>query len=156
MMNKMYSLILVVGLALSFSNSTYGQDELNLFSFEQVDSLIQVDYKPIVVFLHTDWCKYCHSMKETVFKDPEVINFLNENYYMVSFDAESEDDVSFAGNTFHYIPNGAKNGVHELATQLDGSLNFPSLCILNGNYELVFQYGGALYKEELMTVIKSL
>jgi len=135
------------------------QNKLVEVTFQQVDSLLEIEQKPVVVFLYTDWCKYCHSMKATVFTDSTVIDYLNENFYFVWFDAESEEDVTFAGNTFHFKPNGNKNGVHELAAQLgtiDGKLSYPTLSALNGQYELVFQYGGVLFKEELMAVLRSL
>jgi thioredoxin-related protein len=135
------------------------QNELLEVTFEEADSLLQIENKPVLVFLYTDWCKYCHSMKATVFNDSTVIKYLNGNFYLVWFNAESNEPVSFAGKTFYYQPNGSETGVHDLAAQLgtiDGKLNYPTLSVLNEKYEILFQNGGVLYKEELMAVLESI
>lgn len=61
--------------------------QLIIRTFEEVDTLSVK--KPVIIFLHTDWCKYCRVMEETTFKNKEVIEKLNSDYYFVSFDAES-------------------------------------------------------------------
>lgn len=158
-MKKVFLLSFLLSLFFFKRNHAYAQNKLVEVTFEQVDSLIEIEQKPVIIFLYTDWCKYCHSMKETAFTDSTVIDYLNENFYFVRFNAESEKDITFAGNTFHFKPNGNENGVHELAIQLgtiDGKLSYPALSALNEQYELVFQYGGVLYKEELIAVLKAL
>jgi len=130
--------------------------QLNTSSFESIDSLQKVEYRPVVVFIHTDWCKYCQQMKHTTFKNQEVVNELNSKFYFVDFNGESKDEITYLGNKFKYNPTGAKAGVHELAQELGtikGKLNYPCICILNAKNEITFQYGGKMDKKSLMAVL---
>jgi len=57
--------------------------QLHSFSFEQLDSLQEVEERPIAVFIHTDWCKYCDAMLNTTFKSEAVQISLNKSFYYV-------------------------------------------------------------------------
>ncbi len=135
-----------------------GNAQIKELSFEQIDSL-KANEKNIVVFIHTDWCKYCSKMKNTTFKDQEVINLLNNSFHFISLNAESKENINFNGHTFSFVPNGTDVGYHELATALgtiDGELNFPTICILNPDYEIIFRYSGAMNSNSLESVLKRL
>ena len=67
-----------------------GFAQLKAYSFEEAEQLSLENPKPIVVFVHTNWCKYCKMMENTTFKNKELINELNANFYFVLFDAESK------------------------------------------------------------------
>ena len=130
----------------------------NETSFRTIDSLNSINEKNIVVFIHTDWCKYCKKMQGKTFQNEEVINLLNESFLFNSLDAETEKLISFNGHNFKFIPKGNDVGEHELAKALgsvDGELNFPTICILNSQYEIIFQYGGYLSSKEFLAVLKS-
>lgn len=133
-------------------------DDLKIRSFKEVDSLMANEPKNVVVFFHTDWCKYCEQMKQTTLKNVDIISLLNQYFYFISFDAESKADVTFAGQTFKYVPSGKNSGVHEIAQALatiDGKLNYPSLSILSPSFEITFQYGALLGWQELKTVLNA-
>lgn len=113
--------------------------------FEQLDSLQKLEKRPVVVFLHTSWCKYCGIMKNITFKNDEVVNMVNKNFYFISLDVEEKQDIRFRGYTFKYKPAGANTGVNELAEQLgtiNGNVSYPSTCFLNADYEIIFQKEG--------------
>ncbi len=132
------------------------QAQLNTLSFEAVDSSESVEERNTVIFLKTDWCKYCHKMEQTTLKNEDVVELLNSKFYLVNFDAESERDVVFRGRKFVFKPTGNNTGVHEIAEQLgtvDGKLNYPAIAIINAKSEIVFQYGGYLSAKELLRVL---
>ena len=58
-----------------------GFAQLKTYSFEEVVQLSKENPKPIVVFTHTNWCKYCKIMEHVTFKDSRIIATLNENFY---------------------------------------------------------------------------
>ncbi|MCE7995459.1 MAG: thioredoxin family protein [Roseivirga sp.] len=131
-------------------------------SFETLDSLQKQSPKPVVVFLHADWCKFCANMKNTTFQNEEVKALLSDQFYFVSFDGESKEDVKLLGNTFRYKPTGANTGVHELAEQLgtkDGTLSYPTVTFLNAKYEILYQHdsfiSGKKLKKTLSRLLKS-
>jgi thioredoxin-related protein len=125
-------------------------------NFEALDSLQKKEPRPMIVFLHAPWCKFCENMKQTTFKSQEVKKILSEEFYFVSFDGESKEDVTFLGNTFKYKPTGANTGVHELAKQLgtkEGVVSYPTIVFLNEKYEILYQNDGFLSAKKLKKVL---
>lgn len=136
-----------------------GFAQLESYTFSEVDSLQKVSQKNTVIFIHTDWCKYCQTMKNSSFKDKEVVNLLNENFWFAELMAEEKEDIAFNGHTFEYKPTGSNTGIHELAEQLgtvDGKVSYPTLCILNPDYEIIFQYNQFINSTDLQTILTQL
>lgn len=126
-------------------------------SFADLDSLMARDQRPVAVFLHAEWCKFCKNMEQTTFSDEKVIEQLNNKYYFISFDGEQKEDVTFQNHVFRYQPKGRNTGTHELAVALgtvEGELTYPTLAILNPDYEIVFQYNAFLTAKELSRVLE--
>lgn len=73
------------------------KEVLNIFTFEEAEKLLQQKSKPILVFLYTDWCKICHGMKKTTFKNKKVIQLLNEKFYFIMLNGEEKRDITFFG-----------------------------------------------------------
>lgn len=125
-------------------------------SFSELDSLLVHDPKPVLVFIHTDWCRYCLGMQQVTFTDEEVRHLLAENVYFVSLDAETEEDIVFRNHRFQFQPSGRGTGIHELAYALGnqkGELSYPTTCILTPDYEIDFQYGGFISARKMKKVL---
>lgn len=130
-----------------FTITSTGFCQLKSRTFEEVDSLAQFQKRKIIVFIHTDWCQYCQRMKNTTFKNQEVIEKLNSDFYFVDLNAEEKRAITFNKHIFKYKPSGNNVGVHELALQLgtlNGQLVYPVLCVLNEQYEIIAQYNSYL------------
>lgn len=130
--------------------------QLQSYSFAQLDSLRNSEKKCVVVFIQTDWCRYCQAMKNTTFKDKKVIEMLNENFWFADLNAEEKGSIIFNGYKFNYKPTGNNTGIHELAEQLgtvDGKVSYPTLCILNNDFEVIFKYDKFLSSTDLLEVL---
>jgi thioredoxin-related protein len=113
-----------------------------IVKFEDIKVLQQNAPKPIVVLIMTSWCKYCHAMKNTMTKDKNVTNLLNEKFYTVFLNAEDKNDIIFAGRSFKY-----KAGLNELARELGtvkGQISYPTITVLNIKNEIIYQHNGFL------------
>ncbi len=136
-----------------------GFAQLKSYSFEQIDSLQRNQNRKIIVFIHTDWCKYCQAMKNTTFKNKEVIKTLNENFYFITLNAEEKSTITFNSRKFVFKTNGNTTGIHELAYEL-ASLNnqatYPTICVLTTQNEIVFQESNYLPAKEFLMVLKKL
>lgn len=124
-----------------------GFAQLQTQSFEQTDSLQNIQKRKIIVFIHTDWCQFCHAMKSTTLKNKEVIQQLNDTFYFVDFNAEEKRTISFNNQQYQFKPTGNNSGINELARQLgtqNNKVNYPVLCVLNEDYEIIFQHTGFL------------
>ncbi len=148
----MKPLLLFCSMLLLAHPSSYSQH----VSFSELDSLLIAAPKPVLVFIHTDWCRYCLGMQQVTFSDEEVQMMLNKEIYFVSLDAESEEDIVFRNHRFRFQPTGRGTGVHELAYSLGnqkGELSFPTTCILNPDYEIDFQYSGFISARKMKRVL---
>ncbi|OUL62480.1 thioredoxin family protein [Flavobacterium sp. AJR] len=124
------------------SITSTGFAQLSSYSFEQIDSLQQIQKRKVIVFIHTDWCKYCQAMKNSTFKNKTIIAQLNAEFYFVDFNAEEKRTIRFNNQTFNYKPNGNSSGVNELAIQLGtvkNQITYPIICVLNPENEIIFQ-----------------
>jgi thioredoxin-related protein len=73
-------------------------------------------------------------MDQTTFSNPQVVEYINENYHAVKFDAEQRDELTVNGNTYGFRPGGRRGGTHELALALavdNGRIGYPTLAILD-------------------------
>lgn len=149
--------IFIILISMLMSHFSFAQ--VTQFKFKQLDSLQKIEERPVVVFLHTSWCKYCGIMKNTTLKSNEVAKILNEKFYFVSLDIEEKQDVNFNGYTFRYKPTGSNTGVHELAEHLgtiNGQLAYPGICILDGEYAIIYQKEGYITTKALLAILKRL
>lgn len=146
----------LIGVALL---STQGFAQINTYQFEQLDSLQKIEKRKVVVFIHTDWCKYCQAMKNTTFKNPGIIREMNGQFYFIALDAEYKHDISYFGQTFSYKPTGLNAGTHDLANALgtqNGIVSYPGLCILNENNEIIFQHNQFMNADDLLHILEKL
>jgi thioredoxin-related protein len=151
--NWAYKLVLL-SISILLLQAAFAQ--VKAVQFEQLDSLQAIEEKPVVIFLHTSWCKYCGTMKNTSLKNKEIIQLLQDKFYFVSLDIEEKKPIHFQSHTFHYKPTGVNTGVHELAEQLgtiNGSIAYPGLCILNTANEIIYQKEGYISAKELLVIL---
>ncbi len=105
--------------------------DITWLSWDEAIQMAEKNPKKIFVDLYTDWCGWCKKMDATTFKNPEVVRYMNENFYAVKFNAEQQEVVQYKDHTFKYIASG-RRGVHELAySLLDGRLGYPSYVYLD-------------------------
>lgn len=142
-----------------FGISATGFGQLKSYSFEEIDSLQQIQKRKIIVFIHTDWCQFCQRMKTTTFRNKEIIEKLNSDFYFVDFNAEEKREITFNNQVFKYKPSGNNVGVHELALQL-GTINnqivYPVLCVLNEKNEIILQYNNYLNPKSFIILMNQL
>lgn len=156
MLRFFMSCLFLIGLS-----SMTAQTELNVFSFEQLDSLQRQEARPVVVFLNTDWCRYCRKMEHVTFQDEWIATTLNEHCYFVSQNAMQKEAINYKGKTFRYKPTGVNTGVHELAEALTmtnkvAKLTFPTTVILDPSDDRLFLQDGYLDKRKMRAVLAAL
>lgn len=152
-MKKLFVIFLFFGI------TSTGFCQLKSRTFEEVDSLQQIQKQKIIVFIHTNWCQFCQRMKTTTFKNQEIIEKLNTDFYFIDFNAEEKRDFTFNNQVFKYKPTGNNVGVHELALQL-GTINnqivYPVLCVLNEKNEIILQYNNYLSPKDFKLLLEKL
>lgn len=133
--------------------------QIRTVRFEQLDSLQKIEKRDVVVFIHTDWCKFCQTMQNTTFKNDSIISKLNNQFYFIELNAELKKELVFHGHSFKYVPTGTNTGIHELAQQLgtvENQVTYPTLCFLNSNNEIIFQYNQFLNASDFSIILTRL
>lgn len=129
------------------------QAQTNLWtSFEDLRDSLRKERKPVLVFIHTDWCTYCKMMELRTFSDATVASKLQEKFYCVRLNAEETQPITFLQRTYKFKPTGVKTGVHELAQVLGtekGKLSYPTTVFFDQNLQLQARMIGALEAKRL-------
>lgn len=143
-------------LCFAFSNSLAQQ--VDWIGFEKLQESLRTQPKPVLIFIHTSWCRFCGMQLENTFTDKDVVNEIQSAFYAVSLDAEQKDDVSFLKKRYRYKPTGSGSGYHELAEFLgkkDGTLAFPTTVILSASLQPLGQFPGFLNTADLLRLLEN-
>jgi len=118
---------------------TLNAQKVDWMSWEDAVAMTQNEgnTKKVFIDVYTDWCGWCKKMDKDTFQNAEVAAYMQENFYMVKFDAEGKEAVEYKGKTFNYVPSG-RRGYHELAaTLLQGRLSYPTVVFLDENLKVL-------------------
>lgn len=111
-------------------------------SFDQLNTVMRDEPRPVMIFIHTDWCKFCALQETKTFTDSKVVDVLNEKIYALKLNGEARGQIGFLNKTYDYKPSGVGTGSHKLAEMLgsiDGQLSFPTTVFLNSQFQLVYR-----------------
>lgn len=138
----------------SILNFAQEREKLTIYSFEEVEKLHQQHPKPLLVFVYTDWCNICFGMKNTTFKNEQIIEILNANFYVIFLNAETKKEIAFFGKSF----KNSTTGIHDLANILaskNKQMVYPTTVIVNKDLSIELQFQGFLKSTKLKSVLES-
>jgi len=147
-----------VFLALMFFTATSmaakAQSVVNWLSWEEALELNKKEKKKILVDVYTNWCRYCKQMEKTTLSDPYIVQYVNENYYPIKFNAEQKEEIVFNGKTYKYVGSFSRRGYHELAYEImKGKMSYPTVVFINENLEVIQPVAGFLQKEKFEMIM---
>jgi thioredoxin-related protein len=127
-------------------------DKIKWYTWEEAMEAMKSEKKKVFIDLYTDWCGWCKRMDKTTFTDPEVIKYMNANYYAVKLDGEEREDIQYGDHTFKYVPEG-RRGYHELAAALlEGRMSYPSFVYMDEEIRKITVSPG--YKDAEMLMVE--
>ena len=107
------------------------EEQIHWMTWEEAMTANETNPRKKFIDVYTDWCGWCKKMDATTFKDPELVRYLNQNFYAIKFNAEQKEEITFNDFTFKYVGHG-KKGYHQLAQSLlDGKLGYPAFVLLD-------------------------
>ena len=161
--NKAFMLLptLFLGCAIFFGSqfaikgSASGHDSLTWYHTEQdAFSAARRENKPILVDSWAEWCEACKKMDATTFQNPDLIKYINNNFYAVRFNAESKDVIHFQGKEYSFNPQFKAN---TLAVELmKGSMSYPTAVIMMENFANPQAIPGYMTVPQLETILSYL
>ena len=131
--------------------------QIKTIEFHQLDSITTLQSRPTIIFIHTDWCKYCAAMKQSTFKNKSVVEAINKDYYFIDFNAETRNQIVFNNRTFAYEPTGTNTGIHELAkffVESNAEISYPMITILDTSKKILFQQSGYISSKQMSFILQ--
>jgi len=146
---KVFLLMCLFLLAFSYAQA----QEINWLTWEEVAEKMHEEPRKIMVDVYTEWCGYCKKMDASTFKNKDIVDYVNANYYAIKFDAEHKQDINLNGETYRFIKTGRK-GYHELAYKiLRGRLKYPSLIFMDYNMKVIQPIPGYRDSKTLLMIL---
>lgn len=157
-MTKVITLITV----LLFSASTVfaggeGKGEkggINWMNWDEVQVAMKKEPKKVWVDVYTDWCGWCKVMDKKTFSNPEVIEYMNEHFYAVKFNAERKDEIMFMGKSYGFSPEHNANLL--AATLMNGRMSYPTNIVMQENFQGPSPIPGYIKVPDIERVMKYL
>lgn len=135
-MRKISVLVLSILLSINVFSQKQSDEKaksIKWYSFEDAIKLNkEFPKKKIFVDVYTEWCGWCKKMDATTFSNPEIIEYMNANFYAVKLDAERKDSLIIDDKLF-VNPNPTGNrSTHQIAEMLlNGRMSYPSYVFLD-------------------------
>lgn len=81
-------IVAILTFLVTFSNGN--SQEITWYSWNEGYEIAKKENKPMLVFVHADWCHLCQRMLSKTFTDQEVISTINKDYVAIKFNFENE------------------------------------------------------------------
>lgn len=88
------------------------------YTIEEAQQLAQEEDKYILVDVYTEWCAICHRMEDQTYASEMVQQRLDEYFYPVRLDAESQHTVRFNGREYTEQELALELGVNSYPTAI--------------------------------------
>ncbi len=143
-------------LALIISTAVTAQ-KINWMSMDEALAAQKDEPKKIFMDVYTKWCGPCKLLDKNTFGDKNVIDFVNENYYAVKFNAEGTEEITYNGFTYtnpNYQPaRRGRNATHFFADALK-LRGYPSLVFFGEDGTLIQALPGYKTPQQLEIFLK--
>ena len=105
---------------------------------------------PMLIYFWRPNCEYCDRMRTETLSNPEIIEFINQNFYPVLVNAKGKDTITYNGKKFSNqqpINEGfhwRHDFFHELFEENPRQKGYiyPTTCIVDGEYNMIKQLYG--------------
>ena len=121
----------------AFYDTVFPKKQIKTYSIQEALKLSEKKPKKILVNIHAGFCNSCKVQSKTTFVDTSIAGFIEKNFYMVNFDAESTDTIVYKKQKhFKQVINGYP--LHTFAFEItNGRLLLPSLAVLDEKGEVL-------------------
>ena len=130
-MRILYLFLLCISIQAVKSQNQFVPDDM---PYKKALETAKTEGKPLFIMLYADWCPHCNQMKKEVFSDPNVMDFLKENYVCIWKNIEKEEGLAI------------KNKYN--------TKSLPAFLFLDSDETLLYALKGEMKTGEFMTEVK--
>ena len=132
--------------------------EINWMTIEEAVALQKNEPRKIIMDVYTNWCGPCKMLDKNTFRNPDVVDYINSNYYAVKFNAEGNSEVNYKGKTFsnpNYDPAKAKrrNSAHEFTRFLRVTA-YPTMVFFDEEANFIAPISGYMKPRQIELYLK--
>jgi len=121
-------------------------------TLDEVQAAMKKEPRKVVVDVYTHWCGWCKVMDKKTFAHPEVIRYVNKNFYAVKLNAEQKEPIRFAGSMYNF-----ENGANQFAVGLlRGQMSYPTTVVMEENFQNPQPIPGYLNVQTFEMILKYL
>lgn len=134
-------MLLAVSTGSAFAGGKTTDDgKIHWMNLDEVQEAMKKEPRKVLIDVYTGWCGWCKRMDATTYESPEVIKYINTNFYAVKLDAERKDSVRFVGKMYGYDPENKANMVaYDL---LHGQMSYPSTVFMDKGFQMITNVPG--------------
>jgi len=153
-MKKIVILIAVVLISIGLKAQ---ENEINWLSFQDALAKQKESPKKIMMDVYTDWCTPCKLLDKNTFHNADLVKYVNKHYYAVKFNAEGNETINYADQTFsnprYDAKRARKNSSHQLADFLNIRA-FPTILFFEESGDLLAPLPGYRTPKQLEVFLK--
>ncbi len=151
-MKKLLLLIVIIS-----TTVVSAQKKINWMTMDEALAAQKEESKKIFMDVYTTWCGPCKLLDRNTFSNKKVIQFINENYYAVKFNAEGTEEINYQDFTYtnpnYQEGRKGRNATHFFADALNLS-GYPSLVFFTEAGDLIQALPGYKTPQQLEIFIK--
>ena len=149
--------LIIVALIITGTVQSYAQEKIIWMSMNDALEAQKETPKKIFVDVYTKWCGPCKLLDKNTFSNKDVIQFINENFYAVKFNAEGTEEITYQDFTYtnpnYQEGRKGRNATHFFADALRIS-GYPSLVFFKNDGELIQAISGYRTPQKLEIYLK--
>jgi len=157
---KKFFLAGVLFFAITALTAQENKKAIKWISLSEAAEMMENEPKKVLIDVYTKWCGPCKIMNRTTFQDPQVVDYVNEHYYAIKFDAESPETIEFKGRVFKnegYDPNKTgRNSTHDLTRAIapvNGRIAYPTIVYMDENFQILSPVQGLQRTAQIMPIL---
>ncbi len=138
----------------TFYDTIFSKLPVKTYTLKEIEKLSKKTPKKILVNISAGFCNSCKVQYATTLKDSTIAAYINKNFYLINFDAESNDTLMFRGEKcYKTILNGYP--LHTFALRATNNrLQFPSIAVLDDKQNTLDALNAFLTPKSLLPILK--
>lgn len=151
-----YLIIGLIGILALGPTPVSGQEEtakIQWMTWEEAVEKSRTEPRKVMLDVYTSWCAWCKRMDNSTLQEPAIVNYINDHYYPVKFNAECREEIEYEDKVYRFVREGP-NGYHELAAELlNYRMSFPTIVFMDEDLEVIQPIAGYKTPDQFMRII---